>query len=928
MAERLGRGRGEDDYRAVLEDFAQASGGWLWQTDADHRFTYMSDSVRAITGVTPEWHYGQSRRDFGVPEAVSPEEWQAHLDTLDRHEPFDGFVFRRRGPDGEKWMRTSGRPYFDADGRFLGYRGVAMDVTVQVEAERTIGMLRGAIEQLAEPFVLWGPDDRLVTSNRRFREINRFAPDLTRPGTPFEEHIRGVARHEASLGNIDDAEAWVTERLRRHREAGEPFELRRDNGVWLLLQEQRMSDGSTVTVTTDIAAVKRAQVEADEARRRLVDAIEALQDGFCLFDPDDRIVLFNSEYAAFYEALGAPIRIGQTFEDLTRVVMDRGLIAEAVGREDLFCSDAVDRHKNPDRPSELRLVDGRWFRIQETRTADGGIVRFRADITEVKARQKELEEARRQAEAATAAKSSFLANMSHEIRTPLNGIVGFGRLLAATPVSGDQADYLKRILQSSEQLHSIVNDILDFSKIESGHMRLENVPFDLMETVRRVIDMADPKIHDKRIALRLIADPGVPTHVTGDPLRVAQILGNLCSNAVKFTEQGEVTVRLRSEPAQAGRAVFHFSVADTGIGMSREQLARIFQPFTQADASTTRRFGGTGLGLSICRHLTGLMDGEIWAESKEGAGSVFHFRILLDIANHSAGPQRDNAGGGDNPAGDEAAIRGMRVLLVEDNEINQDLAVAVLRQFGAVVAIANNGRRAVERIVADGAAAFDAVLMDVQMPEMDGLTATRLLRALPACRDLPIIAMTAHVMQADVGMCLAAGMSDHLGKPLDHIEVCSVLARWRKRPGGTARRREASAPETQGPAVPAVSLVQALAELLPNEAAAGRILHEFARSQPATVSELGRAVANGDWANARRLAHQVKGMTANLRMRELAAAAGGLEALLDRSDPSALELTAAMRTVDDAFAEVLGRIAVELPGETAENPPGVSLSAD
>lgn len=930
MVDKLSQLTGGPEYRNILEDFAQASGGWLWQTDAMHRFTYMSDSVRAITGVAPEWHYGQSRRDFGIPESVAPEDWQAHLDALDRHEPFAGFVFRRRGPDGLKWMKTSGRPFFDADGRFQGYRGIAMDVTAQIEAERTVQMLREAVEQLAEPFSLWSPDDRLVICNHRFREINRFSADVTRPGTPFDDHVRAVAAHEVAIGNIADGQAWVDERLRRHRNAGEPFELLRGDGVWLLVQEQRTSNGSTVTVTTDITAVKRAQMAADQARRRLVDAIEALRDGFCLFGPDDRIALFNSEYADFYERLGAPIRVGQSFEEMTRAVIGLGVFAEAAGREEDYIAAVLAHHRRTDKPAELRLTDGRCFRVQETMTADGSVVRFRTDITELKARQRELEEARRQAEVANRAKSSFLANMSHEIRTPLNGIIGFGRLLAETGLAGDQADYLKRILQSSDQLHAIVDDVLDFSKIESGHLNLERVAFDLVETVQRVIDLNDPKIHDKRVRIRPEFDTAASLQVVGDPLRIAQVLSNLCSNAVKFTEAGEVVVRVQADRNASGRMMVQFSVADTGIGMSAEQLDRIFQPFTQADTSTTRRFGGTGLGLSICRRLVDLMGGKIWAESEPGAGSIFHFRIPLGVtAAEALQPPATDAGAGPAPdtattdtADSAAALAGMRVLLAEDNELNQEIVVAVLQQVGVEVAVAGNGRQAVERIVADGPDAYEAILMDVQMPEMDGLTATQVLRGMPSCRHLPIVAMTAHVLESDVQACLQAGMSGHIGKPVDHRQLYAVLARWRGRAAG---RADASRPgpgavaEAPAPAS-TVTLVEALAELVPDAAVAGRILVEFHRSHPATVDDLKHAVAAGDWPRAQRLAHQTKGVSANLRMHELAAAAAALERLCAAGTPNAGEAATAMQAVEDRLAVVLRRVESELLSQGSGEP--------
>lgn len=666
------------DGRDALEDFARASGGWFWQTDAEHRFTYMSESVREITGVAPEWHYGKSRRDFGIPESVSDEEWLAHLEALERHEPFSGFVFRRRGPDGSKWMETSGRPMFDAEGRFLGYRGLAMDVTARVEAQGTVSMLRQAIDQLRESFALWGPDDRLVICNQLFREINSFAPALSAPGTRFDDHIRAVADHEAAIGNIGDRDAWVAERIRRHRDADEPFELKRGDDRWLVIKEQRNADGATVTITSDITAFKRSEMMAEKAKRHLIDAIEALNDGFCLFGPDDRVTVFNAEYAAFYEELGAPMYVGQRFEDLMRLVVARGLVAEASGREEAFVADVLSRHRSPLRSSEVRLIDGRWFRIQETKTADGSTVRFRTDISDLKARQLELEEARRQADIANTAKSSFLANMSHVIRTPLNGIIGLSHILAASRLSDEQARQVRMLEQSSEQLRTIVNDILDFSKIESGNLHLETVPFNLRQTIGGVVDLIDPRIHGKPVNFRTFIDPATPTDLVGDPLRVGQILGNLCSNALKFTSEGDVIVRVGAERTGSGRTWFHFSVSDQGIGMSADQLGRIFQPFTQADASTTRRFGGTGLGLSICQRLAELMGGRIWAESEEGRGSVFHFRLPLGVARGEAvtrhgAPKETTVAAGEDA---EAIVAGMRVLVVEDNLLNQEIVAA------------------------------------------------------------------------------------------------------------------------------------------------------------------------------------------------------------------------------------------------------------
>jgi signal transduction histidine kinase len=361
-----------------------------------------------------------------------------------------------------------------------------------------------------------------------------------------------------------------------------------------------------------------------------------------------------------------------------------------------------------------------------------------------------LEEARAQALAANEAKTAFLAMMSHELRTPLNGVLGMANALAATDLDRKQADYLDMIVQSGDGLLAILNDILDLSKIEAGKLELETIGFDLHKLGRQLFLLWSETARVKGVELRLDIDPGTPAWVSGDPTRVRQVLQNLISNALKFTDAGQVAVHIAQAPG-GGIAI---AVSDTGIGMSEDQLARLFQAFSQAEASTTRRFGGTGLGLSICRRLTDMMGGEITVESRLGEGSCFRVRLPLAA---TAAP--DDVG-----EAQVVTLEGRRVLVVDDNHVNQTVARAVLEAGGAEVAVADDGARALQRLAAE---AFDVVLMDVRMPVMDGPEAlARIRRGEAGRRDIPVIALTADAMSGDTEGLTAQGFDAVHPKPI------------------------------------------------------------------------------------------------------------------------------------------------------------------
>jgi len=720
--------------------------------------------------------------------------------------------------------------------------------------------LVAAVEQAADAIVITDIDGTIQYANPAFTTLTGYSreeaagqnPRFLKSGQTPQEVYQELWR------TIVSGRVW----------RGEVINRRKNGTVYREEMQITPVEGTTGQIVSFIA-VKRdvTQVRAErDAQAFLATIVQSSEDAIAAYSPAGTILTWNRGAEAVFghsaaEAIGKPMSMLLP-PDQQHVLVS----ATEQVRAGTFMSnyEGVGLHR-----------DGRRIPLlgsgSPVRNAAGELIAISMilrDVSERKRYEKELIRAREAADAANVAKSRFLANMSHEIRTPMNGVIGMMQLLLETELSAEQRRYANVAQTSGQVLLSLIDNILDLSKIEARKVTLEKCSFNLRHTLESVVQLVGIQAKAKSLNLVLRVSPEIPELLRGDPHRLRQILTNLAANAVKFTERGEVAVEAALEKQADGQVTVAFRIVDTGIGMRPDEIARLFQPFAQADTSTTRKYGGTGLGLIISKQLVEMMGGKIGVHSLAGLGSTFWFTAVFETAEPEV--VQPVTGGVDR--GNRGPVPGLRILVVEDNPVNREVLLAQLSRLGYQAAAVENGAEAVEALAAAG---YDLVLMDCQMPVMDGFEATLHIREVHRS-DIPIVAVTADAMPADRDRCLQAGMNDYLAKPVELQRLADVLTKWLHAPsaGGCAEAPPED-PKTQGPMI--FNQDALMRRLLGDRHLAGAILRSFVGGCPARLNELRQRIAEADASGARLRAHSLKGAAATVAAEELCAFAEAIE---------------------------------------------------
>ncbi|MEP5764177.1 MAG: PAS-domain containing protein [Halieaceae bacterium] len=921
-----------------------------------------------------------------------------------------------------------------------GFVRVFLDVTenreAQDELKRQTAIADQALENIDEGLLMVGADGNLLAGNQYALELSGLTREEFEAFETYEEMVRFV--HGERL----DTPEMVEQRLADARATEVTItELLHPDGRVLEARHIPMSDGGFVRMFTNITERKQSEAALEEQRAIADLALQTMDEGLLLVDGEGLIKAWNDIAVEIFEITAETMAGFDKFADLLHHLM-----VVNVGSTETYDSELAEAMENLPSVLERLLPDGRIIQTRHIPIDAGGFVRIFSDVTQRRAEEEELIAARQVAEDSARSKAEFLANMSHEIRTPMNAIIGMSQLSLKTELTPKQHNYIDKVHRSAVGLLGIINDILDFSKIEAGKLEIETIDFRLEDVLDNLVNLVGLRAEEKGLELLLNVDADVPRLLVGDPLRLGQVLINIGNNAIKFTEEGEVVVAVRALERTGDSVRLQFSVKDSGIGMSVEQKARLFQAFSQADASTTRKFGGTGLGLTISKRLVDAMGGEIIVDSKPDMGSTFSFELELDwkesdeplpradelelsglrvlavddnptartiledlvtsmgfnvdlaadgkealgMAEQASeqgepysvilmdwrmpgldgvdttrelvtrgllddtqalmmvtayGREDASTAGADLPISDfltkplsastlldsilialgrEAVSRrhlsqseeqnestlklaGAYVLLVEDNDINQELALDLLTAADIVVDIANHGGEALEMLKANE---YDGVLMDIQMPVMDGYTAAEKIRSQPQYENLPVIAMTANALVGDREMALEVGMNDHIAKPLNVSEMFATMARWitpsdpSRRP---QRQGEASDNADGMPALKGVDTRAGLGTCAGNLTLYRKLLLKFVDANTGFEQEFRKAQSSEDEGAATRCAHTLKGVAASIGAGEVRVAASELE--LACRDADALEvidarLQAVLKSLNPVLAEI------------------------
>jgi PAS domain S-box-containing protein len=798
-------------------------------------------------------------------------------------------------PQGKtSWISRTKVPLRDPSGKIIGLVGISRDVTYRKEAESRLSALNetleeraaersAAAEQRAE--ALTRSEEALRTQTRILRLVLTSMGDgvvvadkagnviLNNPTAAqwFGQMLGESRADEQLLGLLlpdgrtpyPAGDRPLARALRGELVNEAEALLQRDassEGAWLSATARPLRDDNgtvqgAVVVYRDITERKHDQTSLQESEERFRQLAECIDEVFWLRDPlTGRMIYVSPTYQNVWGRSAASL-----YEDAGSFLAaihsdDRDRVAAAIERQGRGANTSEEyRIVRPD--GTLRWVWDRGFPIKDRNKNVYRVAGVAEDITDRKQVAGELQKAKDDAEAANRAKSEFLANMSHEIRTPMTAILGFADMLLQPRQSdADRREHVQVVRRNARHLLGLINDILDLSKIEAGKMTVERIPCEVPQLMADVLTLMRPRAQEKALRLEVSFEGAIPRRIMTDPLRLRQIIVNLLGNAIKFTAEGSIRVRVRCEGTGASN-VLRIDVTDSGIGMTPKQISRLFQPFTQADESTTRRFGGTGLGLTISRRLAHLLGGDIAIESAPGAGSTFTVwidggscvgvEILQDLTEEKLPI------GGDADESGALLIRG-RILLAEDGRDNQRLISTHLRTAGAEVEIAENGREAIDMA---RLRPFDLILMDMQMPELDGYDATAELRGLGF--TLPIVALTANAMSEDRAKCIASGCTDYLTKPIERATLLKTVTLHLGQ--SAAPSAERAAPEQSSPPAQASNPQGPIASTLSDYPGMKKIILEFVAGLPEEVAKLQQTLDAGDLSLLKRAVHQLRG---------------------------------------------------------------------
>jgi PAS domain S-box-containing protein len=775
--------------RRLLMESAQEG---IWIVDAKAITTFITQRMAEMMGYTVNEMLGRSI--FSFMDGECREVAYKYFKQLGRgvKEPHNFELLRKDGTRLCTSLMTS--PLFDESGRFMGSVSFVADITEQKKMKEALqeskNYLDKIINSLGDPVFVKDRMHRYVLVNDAYCEMAGRSPEEIIGKTCYDlfpkeqadvfwekdNEVFETGRANANEEMVTDAQGMVrtviTKKAMCKDKAGKEFLV----GIARDITDHKCMENELRRARNDLehrvlertGELQEANAALRESKDFLDKIINSIGDPIFVKDRQHRLVLVND---AACKLFGRPREeiIGQTAYDLfpTKEMAEISWEKD----EDVFKTgkENVNEETNTYAPGMTRTVLVKKT-LYEDKAENKFLVGVTRDITDRKHAEEELQKAKDAAEKAAEAKAEFLANMSHEIRTPLNAVVGLTGLLLSADLTTEQRDYIETIKSSGNSLLAVINDILDFSKIEGGKMELETQPFDMQSCLKASLDLVAAKAAEKRIALSYRFEDNVPLTVMGDVTRLRQVLVNLSSNAVKFTDSGEVAVLVAAKMLDFRQYEIHFAVKDTGIGIPGDRLDRLFQSFSQIDSSTTRKYGGTGLGLAISKRLVELMGGKVWAESEPGKGSAFHFTIPVKPANIES--IKSGAASGKRQALQRSnRPKPLRILLAEDNDVNQKVALQMLKRLGYHADVAANGLEVLKALESQP---YDVILMDIQMPEMDGIDAAQRIRERWP-NGPKIVAMTALALEGDRERLIQAGMDDYISKPIQIEELRSAL---------------------------------------------------------------------------------------------------------------------------------------------------------